>query len=241
MPVFLPLSRQPEIMAQMKGMVIYMSDTRLEMIYDLIPCGVICDVGTDHCKLAAKCVQSGKSERAYATDVREGPLSAAKRLIEKEGLGDRITTYLSDGFLQIPKAAFDDTHCFVIAGMGGELISRIISGRHTDKYIAVQPMTAINELIDFFASEGYEILKHTLCRDGDKIYNAMLVKYDGTVRKPDYYGNIERNGLFYEYMKREKARVQKAINGINSSEKSDKSRLVPLVSLVEIIEKEFLE
>ena len=218
-----------------------MLDTRLEMIYNLMPDGVMCDVGTDHCKLACACVLRGKSPRAFATDLREGPLSAAKKLIKEKNLSGKITPYLSDGFLNIPRIAFDVTDCFVIAGMGGELIANIIKGRHTDKYIVAQPMTAINELIFFLEKGGYEIIKHTLCRDGDKIYNALLVKYDGVSRTPDFYGHIEKDELFYEYMQREKNRVLKAIKGIEGSEKSDKSRLLPLKNLLEIIDKEILQ
>lgn len=215
-----------------------MLDNRLEMIFGLLKGRVICDVGTDHCKLAAAAVLRGRADSAYATDLREGPLSAAKKLIEKEGLADKIETFLSDGFLDIPASAFDKTDCFVIAGMGGELIANIIKGRHTDKYMVLQPMTAINELVQFLSENGYEIIKRTLCADGDKIYNALLVKYDGKKRKADLYGGFEKNALFYEYMKREQKRVVTAMRGINSSEKSDKSRLLPLAELLEIIEKE---
>ena len=215
-----------------------MLDNRLEMIFELLKGRVICDVGTDHCKLAAAAVLRGTADKAYATDLREGPLSAAKKLIEKEGLSDRIETFLSDGFLDIPDYAFENTDCFVIAGMGGELIANIIKGRHTDKYMVLQPMTAIIELVEFLSENGYEIIKRTLCRDGDKIYNALLVKFDGVKRTPDLYCVTDKNQLFYEYMHREQKRVVTAMEGIRSSEKSDKSRLAPLQSLLEVIEKE---
>ncbi len=215
-----------------------MLDKRLEMIYELLPNGVLCDVGTDHCKLAAAAVIRKKATKAYATDLREGPLSAAKRLIQKEGLQDKITTILSDGFLDIPEDIFKSVDCFVIAGMGGELIANIIKGRHTDKFMVLQPMTAINELVEFLLGSGYNIIKRTLCRDGDKIYNALLVKYDGKKRDVDLYGITDKDALFYEYMKKEKKRVETALYGIEHSEKSDKTRIPPLEKLLAIIEKE---
>lgn len=218
-----------------------MLDTRLEMIYNLIEGQTVCDVGTDHCKLPAALIKSGKCKKAYATDLREGPLSAAKKLIEKEGLSDKITTCLSDGFIDIPEKAFNETDCFIIAGMGGELIANILKGRKTDKYIVLQPMTAIVELCEFLADGGYEIIKRTLCKDGDKIYHGFLVKYDGVKRDPELYNVTDKNDLFFEYMTREKERVEKAINGIRSSQKSDKSRLLPLEKLYETIQKEFVK
>ena len=215
-----------------------MLDTRLKMIYDLLPEGVICDVGTDHCKLAVAAVITGKAPMAYATDLREGPLSAAKKLIEKENLSGIIKTYLSDGFIDIPNSAFEKTDCFVIAGMGGELIANIISARHTDKYMVLQPMTAINELVVYLCNNGYNIIRRVLCEDGDKIYNAMLVRYDGVKREPDLYGVNDKNELFFKFMRREKKRVAIAISGIESSDKSDKARLEPLYNLLKVIEKE---
>lgn len=215
-----------------------MLDTRLEMIFELLPAGIICDVGTDHCKLAAAAIKRGRATHAYATDLNSGPLDAAKRLIQKEGLSDKIDTFLSDGFLQIPTPEFEKTDCFVIAGMGGELIRSIISARHTDKYMVLQPMTAITELVQFLSENGYAVLKRTLCKDGDKIYTAMLVRYDGEKREPDYYGGFEKDALFYEYIDRECAKYKKAIDGIRSSDKSDKSRLLPLENMLFVAERE---
>ncbi|MBQ8606298.1 MAG: SAM-dependent methyltransferase [Clostridia bacterium] len=215
-----------------------MLDTRLKMIYELLQGNIICDVGTDHCKLAAFAIKSGSAAHAFATDINEGPLSAAKRLIEKEGLSDKIETFLSDGFLDIPKDAFDKTDCFVIAGMGGELIRHILQGRKTDAYLVLQPMTAINELVTFLCENGYRIEKRTLCKDGDKIYHAMLARFDGVKREPRVYGGYSKTPLYFEYLEREKKRIATAIRGIESSEKSDKSRLAPLFELEKEIENE---
>lgn len=215
-----------------------MLDARLKMIYGLLPRGVLCDVGTDHAKLAVFAVIDGKAPFAYATDLRRGPLSAADRLIQKHGLAGKITTMLSDGFKDIPAPAFEATDCFVIAGMGGELIVNIIDGRHTDKYMVLQPMSAVNELMEYLFKNGYCILKRVFCRDGDKIYTAMLVKYDGVKRIPDIYFTTERNELFYEYLKREQARVRRALDGVAGSSKADKSRLPELSQLLKIIESE---
>lgn len=215
-----------------------MLDVRLKMIYDLLPQGVLCDVGTDHSKLAVYAVSEGRAPFAYATDLRKGPLSAADRLIQKHGLCDKIITMLSDGFLDIPAPAFEATDCFVIAGMGGELIANIIGGRHTDKYMVLQPMSAVNELIEYLSQNGYAVLKRVFCRDGDKIYTAMLVRYDGVKREPHLYFATERDELFYDYLERERLRVSRALEGVRGSDKADKSRIPGLVRLLQIIESE---
>lgn len=217
-----------------------MLDTRLKMIYDLIPRGTVCDIGTDHGKLPVFCVKSGKAERALACDLREGPLSFARALVEKEGLGDSIKTVLSDGFLAIEQDDFDKTDCFVLAGMGGELIMSILSARFTDKYMVLSPQSAIYELYEFLQTGGYDIKKRVFCTDGRRLYTAMLVKYDGVKRDVDYFYGCERSELFYDFLAREKDRITKALGAIYASEKADKARALGLEKILEQIERETL-
>lgn len=204
---------------------------RIEMIYNLIPNGRICDVGTDHCKLAVMCVKTGKSETAVATDLRPGPLAAASRLIKKEKLEDRITTLISYGFDDIPNDLFDSIDTFVIAGMGGELIANIISRRHTDKTLVLQPMSAVFELCEFLCKNGYNIESRTFCREKDKMYTAMRVKYDGIIRPVDIFAGCADEPIFYEYLERELFRTDRAISGMKMSESPDSARLKELEEL----------
>ncbi len=205
-----------------------MLDIRLKMIYDLLPDGTLCDVGTDHGKLPVFAVKSGKCKSAVATDLRKGPLSAAKKLVYENGLEDRIALCLSNGFLDIPDSLFDTADCFVMAGMGGELIMNIISARKTFAYLVLQPQSAVYELTEFLQKNGYNILKRTFCKDKERIYTAFVVKFDGKQRQVDLFYGCEKTPLFYEYLEREKSRVQKAVDAINASDKSDKSRLLGL-------------
>lgn len=88
---------------------------RIEKIADMVNQGVIAaDIGTDHAFLPILLIQKNRAEKVYACDLTEGPLKAARRNIEKQGLSDRITTILCDGFDGVP----DDINCAVIAGMG---------------------------------------------------------------------------------------------------------------------------
>lgn len=215
-----------------------MLDTRLKMIYDLIPDGTVCDIGTDHGRLPVFCVKSGKSKKALACDLREGPLSFARALIEKEGLGDSIKTVLSDGFLGLSQADFESVDCFTIAGMGGELIMNILDARFTDKYVVLSPQSAIYEVYEFLLSRGYDIKKRVFCAEGKRLYTAMLVKYDGVKRDTDYFYGCEKNDAFYEFLNREKERITLALDAIRASEKSDKSRISGLEKILLQIERE---
>lgn len=90
---------------------------RLQTAADLCRRGVtICDVGTDHAFLACYLAQTG-AEQVIASDVRDGPLEAARRTVEQQGVRN-VTLMKSNGLEKIDYA--DDV---IIAGMGGELIA----------------------------------------------------------------------------------------------------------------------
>lgn len=202
-----------------------MLDKRLTTVYEMAEGKIICDIGSDHAKLPVFCVLTGKAEYAYACDIRTGPLSAARLTIESNGVSDRVETILSDGFLDIPDDVFEKIDCFVIAGMGGELIANIISKRLTKKKMVLQPQSAVPELCEYLADNGYYIKERRYAQQSGKLYTAFLVEYDGKKRAPTLFENSVRSPEFYKYTELEKKRAEKAIEGILASEKSDKTRL----------------
>ena len=218
-----------------------MLDTRLSMIYDLLPEGeILCDVGTDHCKLAVYAVKQGRVPAALATDLRSGPLAAARKTVEAHKMTDKIQLMLSDGFVNIPQRLFDKIGCFVIAGMGGELIESILSQRLTDKRLVLQPMSAVYEL-ERYLSNGYAVEKRVFCRDGDKMYTAMLCRRNGKVREFCPFAGAVRDENFYLYLEKELLRVRKALDGMNRSDNIDKERKRALELLEKIITSNMTE
>ncbi len=102
-----------------------MLDIRLKTCFDMVGGrGIVCDVGTDHALLAAELINSGKCEKVIASDIKEGPLAAAKKTVERSGITDKVELILSDGLVNVPLEGVSD---IVIAGMGGETIADIIS------------------------------------------------------------------------------------------------------------------
>jgi len=143
--------------------------------------GTVCDVGTDHALLACYLAQTGASS-VIASDVREGPLDAARRTIAEQGVTN-VTAVLSDGLDKIDYA--DDV---VICGMGGELIMKIISGcrflSENTRFI-LQPMTKADTLREQLYQSGFEILEERAAKEGERFYTVMLVKYTGAKQEPD--------------------------------------------------------
>lgn len=213
-----------------------MLDKRLQMIYDMIPqTEKMCDIGTDHGKLPVHCVKTGKTKYALACDLRKGPLSSCKALVDREGLRDRITTLLSDGFMSISDADFKSVGCFVLAGMGGELIQKIITDRLCTSYMILQPQSAVHELVTFLLQNGYDIICRRYCEDGDKLYTAMLVRYDGICKRADLFCSSERNAAFYRYLENELKKCEISLGGLMSAKVRDAARIEYMQNLKSII------
>ncbi|OIK80571.1 tRNA (adenine(22)-N(1))-methyltransferase [Oenococcus oeni] len=101
---------------------------RLMEIYRLInQAARVADIGTDHAAIPIALLETNKSSFLVATDIGLGPLEKAKEQIELADLDQakQIVLRLGDG-LSVIKAS-DKIDTVVIAGMGGELIAKIIS------------------------------------------------------------------------------------------------------------------
>lgn len=97
---------------------------RLRMVADMVPkCRTIADVGCDHGYLSVWLLRENRADYAIAMDVRTGPLAKAGETISFFHQTSRAETRLSDGLTELKPGEAD---CIVCAGMGGELISRIL-------------------------------------------------------------------------------------------------------------------
>ncbi len=155
-------------------------DRRLLAIAEQIRPGVtVYDVGTDHAYLPAYLVGKGITPHAVASDVVEGPLSRARRTVVEAGLADRVETVLSDGLRDVGIAPPCDV---VIAGMGGDLIARILSEkpeiRREDVYLILQPMTKPEHLRRYLAENGFVITRELVAEEG-KLYEILCCCYTG--------------------------------------------------------------
>ena len=143
----------------------------------------LADIGTDHAYLPVWLCQNGVCKSAIAADINPEPLSRGQLTIAQAGLEDKVKTRLSDGLKGISADEADD---IVIAGMGGELIAKIILdceySRDKDKRFILQPMTKSELLIERLCQNGFEILSQDCCVASNKCYTVLLVQYSGEKR-----------------------------------------------------------
>ena len=147
---------------------------------------VVADVGTDHGYLVCYLVESGVCKRAYATDINEKPLQAAKNLIEEMGLQNRIETRLADGLEGLPAKEIEE---ITICGMGGETIIGILERGSWVKservHLILQPMSRADMLRRWLSEEGFRIDAEEAVEVEGHLYTILSVYYDNEGDKPD--------------------------------------------------------
>lgn len=160
-------------------------DPRLQKCAAFVRTGVkAADIGTDHGYLPIALLQSGKATAAIAADINEAPLESARRNAIKYGETARMRFVLTDGLNGLNANDADD---IIIAGMGGELILRIVSEaawlRDPNKHLVLQPMTTAAQLRAGLAALGFQIDREEAVFDGKKIYSVLSVFYTGEVQE----------------------------------------------------------
>jgi len=189
-------------------------DNRLTAAYELCREGKIAaDVGCDHAQLACR-LAMGKSSFVIASDVRDGPLEAARRTVSECGVTN-VKIVQSDGLAEIDYA--DDV---IICGMGGELIARIISGCRflsADTRFILQPMTKANYLRCWLCENGFEIIEEKTASDGDFLYTIMCVGYTGERREPDEIFALTGKNTDSRYLARVAKKLLKSASGMEKS------------------------
>lgn len=153
---------------------------RLSLIASFIPEGDnVCDVGTDHGYLSAFLSLSGKYGKITATDIGEKPLKNAKDNFKRLGVKG-VDLVLCDGLSGVTR---DRADTVIIAGMGGDVISGILSRtkfiKDKDITLILQPMTAADTLRQYLADNGFEVVNEKALEENRKIYSVMCCKYCG--------------------------------------------------------------
>lgn len=145
-----------------------------EVIHMVSPCEGVADIGTDHGYIAIGLVKEQLAKRAIAMDVNKGPLSKAKENVALYGLNSQIDLRLSDG---LDKLKDEECNTIVIAGMGGELIIKILKeGSHalqTPKELILQPQSEIYKVREYLHQIGYKIVSESMLKEDGKFYTII--------------------------------------------------------------------
>lgn len=137
----------------------------------------VADIGTDHGYLGIYLLQAGVCPFVTAADLREQPLAKARENAVRFGTAEKMQFLLSDGLQALSPDAADT---IVMAGMGGDLIIRILqdapwvcSSRYT---LVLQPQSGGQALRQYLAESGFCIVREELAQDGQFLYTVLLAR-----------------------------------------------------------------
>lgn len=200
-------------------------DNRLKKIAGMIRVGsTVADIGTDHAYLPVFLVRNKIAVKAFACDVSDGPLENARATVESSGV-DNIIIRKGDGLSAV---APDEADTFVIAGMGGDLIARILEAAPWVKdaryELILQPMTAVEDLREYLCNNGFQIVTERAVKAQGRVYTVMKAVFTGenTLCDPLFYfvgklgENLEADEL--EYITRKRRIIAKLADDIKSVE-----------------------
>ena len=156
-----------------------MLSKRLARVLDFIgENDLVADVGTDHGYLLESCLNDKHVKFVQGIENKKGPFNRALSNLSKyieEGIA---VLSLSDGLTELDSSI----NTVVIAGMGGELISRIIENdidkaRKVDKLI-LEANSREFELRKFLSKNHFEIVDEAIVYDHSKYYEIIQTRYN---------------------------------------------------------------
>ena len=150
---------------------------RLEAVASFIPAGAkVADVGTDHGLLAVWLRLHGISAAVIASDIRPGPLDAARRNAAKYGV-DGISFRLCPGLQDVRQ---DEADIVVIAGVSGEMIRSILDEAGWDwttKQLILEANTKHPELITWLYQHKLHIEEEKTPLENGRYYRIFRVVF----------------------------------------------------------------
>lgn len=149
---------------------------RLALAAELVPsCVCFADVGCDHGYLSVYLLETGRVQRAIASDVNESPLASAEANLSAAGLLDRAILRLSDGFAGYAPA---EAQAAAVCGMGGLLISHILEAADPAflaglEALILQPQTEPETVRRSVHALGFRIDAERFTEDRGKYYTLI--------------------------------------------------------------------
>lgn len=221
-------------------------DDRLEAVASFVPddCKVA-DIGTDHGYLAMELYKRDKRRTVIAADKNAGPCQAASHTLAEAGLTEYIQVRQGDG-LKALAVGEADTVC--IAGMGGKLISDILSAKPDVlaglSCLVLQPQNAYSLLRRWLYEHNWHIVDEALAQVDGRVYQIIKAER-GQAEIPSELalklGPVlleKRPKLFANHVENNLISCHKVLTGLQKSAEPDRERIQQVEA--EIVELEGL-
>ena len=186
----------------------------------------------DHGYLGIYLLQSGAARHVIACDLRKDPLENARRNAKLFGVDGEMELRLSDG---LEKILPDEVDTVVMAGMGGDLIQKILSQcpwrKREGLQFILQPQSAGNVLRRWLCEDGFEIRREEPVQDGHFLYTVMDIRQGepAPLTPGTEYASpaLLASGipLVGNYLARVENALQETVRGLTNAEKQRPERL----------------
>lgn len=200
---------------------------RLATVAGYVPTGSrLADIGTDHAYLPVNLAKRGVIISGVAGEVVRGPFENARHEIDREGLSDQITARLANGLKAIEPGDQIDT--VVIAGMGGALITQILTqdfGRLEGvNRLVLQPNVGEMNVRQFLMDHGFSLVAEQILAEDGHTYEILVADrqpvvhpYTADELRFGPFLLAEHNPIFIEKWRHELARSQAVLKQVRSA------------------------
>lgn len=173
---------------------------RLMSVCSFVPPGSkLADIGTDHARVPIYLIKSGVISHAIASDIGKGPLEKALENIKFFRLTNSVELRLGNGMTTIKDG---DADCIVIAGMGGELMSNLLTDYIPGgvKRLILQPMLDPHLVRKALCDVGFTIIAEDIVAENDKMYAVIAAEPGDMNLSPEetYLSTYTKSHPLYE-------------------------------------------
>lgn len=207
----------------------------------------LADIGSDHAYLPVELVNDKVINYAIAGEVAEGPRDRSLADIEKYQLKDKIDVRLGDGLAVINPA--DNIDTVVIAGMGGILISDILTRATKDqmanvKTLILQPNIGEPLVRQWLINNHFSIVDEDIIEDEHHIYEIIKAKYTDKI-KPLSDAEIlmgpvliqKKSATFVQKWSHKLHNYQNAVVNMQHAKKIDQAKIAQMNDYIKYIEE----
>lgn len=150
------------------------------------PCQRLVDVGCDHATVPVQLLKEGICTSVLVTDLRKGPLEAARRRADQAGVREGFDALQKDGLKGVELLPTDT---LLISGLGGDTISAILESdpekTRRPERIIIQSQTK-EELVRRALMDCGRPISQELClEDKGQVYLIILSDRSGTCLEAD--------------------------------------------------------
>lgn len=216
-----------------------MQTARLDMIISHISKRTVADVGTDHAYIPITLADNDLADKIIATDINKGPLNSARKNVVACKNNDRIELRLGPGLEPIKVGECDE---IIIAGMGGELIAKILDNSmevaQKAECLLLQPMTQQDSLRRYLSENSFEIVDEDIEIEGFKVYNLIIARYGGKTEFSDEFSlhlpeYLYHHKNFSKLLAKKKREFTKILSGLNSAKQKDENNIERVRNLLD--------